>query len=185
MSKDKKPVDDNLFQDAMQEITPIQQSRAAPYRKRVPPHPRPQIDEPDELDDDIDRSAATEIKAGDVLQFARPGVQDRLVKDLRRGRIEIGRVLDLHGLTVRLAREQLEQCLLQCRTEDIRCIHIIHGKGFGSASQQPVLKQQLNLWLQQKRSVLAFCSATQRDGGTGAVYVLLRNPKKQGRNRYS
>ena len=164
----------------MQGITPIRQDKATPFRKKVSPHPRPQEDEKDELEEDIDIAAATDIKAGDVLQFSRPGLQDRLLKDLRRGRIAVGIDLDLHGLTVQLAKEQLEQCLIECRRQDIRCLHIIHGKGFGSASQQPVLKQQLNIWLQQKKSVLAFCSATQRDGGTGAVYVLLRNPKKHG-----
>jgi DNA-nicking Smr family endonuclease len=181
MSKEKKPKDDGLFKEAVQDIDPISQDRAPPYRKKVSPHPRPQTDEKDELEADIDIALATDIKAGDLLQFSRPGVQDRLVKDLRRGRIEIGLELDLHGLTIRLAKAQLELCLQECRARNIRCLHIIHGKGFGSAEQQPVLKQQLNIWLQQKKSVLAFCSATQRDGGTGAVYVLLRNPNKHGR----
>ena len=180
MSRDKKQSDNKLFQDAMSGITPISQDRAAPFHRKISPHPQPQLDERDELEGDIDITEASDIKAGDVLQFSRSGVQDRLAKDLRRGRIEVGMVLDLHGLTVHCAKKQLEQCLTECRAQDIRCIHIIHGKGFGSAAQQPVLKQQLNIWLQQKKSVLAFCSATQRDGGTGAVYVLLRNPKKHG-----
>lgn len=178
MSKEKKQSDDELFQDAMQGIAPLPQNRAAPYRKKLPPRPLPQTDEQDEFDENIDLDTATHIEAGDLLQFARPGVQDRLVRDLRRGRIEIGMELDLHGLTVRHARKQLRLFLAHCRQHDIRCIRIIHGKGFSSASQQPVLKQQLNIWLRQIKSVLAFCSATQRDGGTGAVYVLLRNPKK-------
>lgn len=181
MSKEKNPSSDGLFKDAMQGIAPLSQDRATPYRKQISPHPRPQADESDELESGVDIAIATDIQAGDLLQFARPGVQDRLLKDLRRGRIAVGMELDLHGLTIRLAKDQLEQCLKECRAEDIRCLHIIHGKGFGSTTQQPVLKQQLNLWLQQKKSVLAFCSATQRDGGTGAVYVLLRNPKKHGR----
>jgi len=180
MSKDKKQTGNKLFQDEMGGIDPILQDRAPPFRKKISPHPRPQLDEQDELESDINIAVATDIKAGDVLQFSRSGVQNRLVKDLRRGRIEIGMELDLHGLTVRIAKKELEQCLAECRAQDIRCIHIIHGKGFGSTAQQPVLKQQLNIWLQQKKSVLAFCSATQRDGGTGAVYVLLRNPKKHG-----
>ncbi len=181
MSKEKNPSSDEAFKDAMQDVTPLRQDRAAPYRKKISPHPHPRVEESDELESGVDIAIATDIQAGDLLQFSRPGVQDRLLKDLRRGRIAVGMELDLHGLTIRRAKEQLEQCLSECRAEDIRCLHIIHGKGFGSAAQQPVLKQQLNLWLQQKKSVLAFCSATQRDGGTGAVYVLLRNPKKHGK----
>jgi DNA-nicking Smr family endonuclease len=39
----------------------------------------------------------------------------------------------------------------------------------------------VNYWLRLYDQVLAFCSATRRDGGTGAVYVLLRNPNKSKR----
>ncbi|MGH8521143.1 MAG: Smr/MutS family protein, partial [Gammaproteobacteria bacterium] len=38
----------------------------------------------------------------------------------------------------------------------------------------PVLKGKLNLWLQRRKDILAFSSARPADGGTGAVYVLLR-----------
>jgi DNA-nicking Smr family endonuclease len=37
-----------------------------------------------------------------------------------------------------------------------------------------VLKQKVNDWLRQKNEVLAFCSARPNDGGSGAVYVLLK-----------
>lgn len=42
---------------------------------------------------------------------------------------------------------------------------------------------EVNYWLRLRPEVLAFCSATRRDGGTGAVYVLLRNPAKAKRER--
>ena len=38
----------------------------------------------------------------------------------------------------------------------------------------PVLKQKIGNWLQQRDEVLAYCSARTCDGGTGAVYVLLK-----------
>lgn len=53
-------------------------------------------------------------------------------------------------------------------------MRIVHGKGNGSRHRGPVLKQKLNYWLRQRDEVLAFCSARPVDGGTGAVYVLLR-----------
>ena len=86
--------------------------------------------------------------------------------------------LDLHGLTARHAHKTLEMFLRDCHRRRIRCVHIIHGKGYGSEDRQPVLKQKLNLWLRQRHDVLAFCSATRRDGGTGAAYVLLRSARK-------
>jgi DNA-nicking Smr family endonuclease len=37
-----------------------------------------------------------------------------------------------------------------------------------------VLKQAVNVILRRAENVVAFCSANQRDGGTGAIYVLLQ-----------
>ena len=62
----------------------------------------------------------------------------------------------------------------RCGHRGARCVHIIHGKGHGSSNQGPVLKNKVNAWLRQREEVLAFCSAQPKDGGTGAVYVLLR-----------
>jgi DNA-nicking Smr family endonuclease len=53
-------------------------------------------------------------------------------------------------------------------------VRIVHGKGNGSPQRLPVLKVKVSHWLQQWDSVLAFCTAHPRNGGTGAVYVLLK-----------
>jgi DNA-nicking Smr family endonuclease len=55
---------------------------------------------------------------------------------------------------------------------------IVHGRGLGSKDNIPVLKEKLQAWLTRGaigRHVLAFTSARPWDGGTGAVYVLLRS----------
>ena len=51
---------------------------------------------------------------------------------------------------------------------------MVHGKGNGSPNSGPVIKRYLDGWLRRRREILAFCSARACDGGTGAVYVLLR-----------
>ena len=56
----------------------------------------------------------------------------------------------------------------------IQCVRVVHGKGLRSGPRGPVLKASVNRWLRQWDDVLAFVSAPARDGGTGAVYVLLR-----------
>jgi DNA-nicking Smr family endonuclease len=55
-------------------------------------------------------------------------------------------------------------------------VRIIHGKGLSSAGKLPVLKGKVDAWLRQMDAVLAFCSARRNDGGTGALYVLLKRP---------
>jgi DNA-nicking Smr family endonuclease len=178
MSDDDKKTDDNmLFFKALDDVKPIRNQRAEPYRRSLPPKPL-NLPVGDEDENERDLYSDHEIETGEILEFARPGIQQRVVHDLRRGYLEIGAELDLHGLTVRYAREDLNRFFKACQQRDIRCVRIIHGKGYRSQGKQPVLKQKLNLWLRQRDEVLAFTSATRRDGGSGAVYVLLRNPRK-------
>ena len=77
-------------------------------------------------------------------------------------------------MTVNTAREALALFLRDVRREHQTCVRIIHGKGKGSRHRGPVLKQKVNHWLRQRDEVLAFCSARPVDGGSGALYVLLR-----------
>lgn len=118
-----------------------------------------------------------EIETGDELIFTRPGVSHSVFRKLRRGQVSIQGELDLHGLTVAMARQQLAHFLHQCLISGKRCVRIIHGKGRGSFQGQPVIKNKVNTWLRQRDEILAFCSARQVDGGTGAIYVLIKKHK--------
>jgi DNA-nicking Smr family endonuclease len=168
----------NLFKEELGDVKPLRTNRIEPYRRRLPPRPL-HLAVGDEDESEQDLYSEQEIETGEELYFARPGIQQRVMHDLRRGHLEIGAELDLHGLTVRYARDDLNRFLQACHERDIRCVRIIHGKGYGSEGQQPVLKRKLNLWLRQRDDVLAFTSAPRFDGGTGAAYVLLRNPQKR------
>ncbi len=118
--------------------------------------------------------AESAIAGGDALAFQRPGVRTQVVRRLRRGLIPIEDELDLHGLSQTAAREQLAEFLAYSRAAGRRCVRIIHGKGYRSGARGPVLKMAVDLWLRRDLDVMAFTSARAIDGGTGAVYVLLR-----------
>ena len=109
-----------------------------------------------------------------MLSFARAGVRRREIERLRRGRFRIEADLDLHGRVVADAVAALDRFLQDCRRGGRRCVRIVHGKGFGSPSGLPIMKAHVDRWLRARPDVLAFCSATPPDGGTGALYVLLR-----------
>ena len=157
------------FREAMRDVEPIEDGRADPYRKKRRPEPL-NLPVGDERVDDF---ADLAIETGEFLEFRRPGIQNRVFRDLQRGVIEAQGTLDLHGLRVREAKPALARFLDYSLASGRRCVRIIHGKGIGSGSQQPVLKQKTNQWLRQKDEVLAFVTAPRWDGGTGAVYVLL------------
>ena len=86
--------------------------------------------------------------------------------------------LDLHGYTVIEAKIAIQDFLYECKRQHIRYIRIIHGKGYRSEQKIPVLKTHVAYWLPQHSDVLAFSSALPKDGGTGAIYVILKSPKK-------
>lgn len=177
MKKQIQESDLALFREHVQDAKPVRHDLIAHERRKPPPIPRPR---PPELPEEqgIQLLSESEVETHEFLLFTRPGVQRRLMAELQRGGIDVGLELDLHGLRAEQARGLLAEFLAECGRRHIRCALIVHGKGYRSADRQPVLKQKVNYWLRLHEEVLAFCSATRRDGGTGAVYVLLRNPNK-------
>ena len=172
--------DKSLFHMAVDGITPLTQERVQHAKKQLEPEPQFQSYEPADSIDSLysEEFEPKTISNEDPLSFQRSGVQYRLFNQLRAGQLAVDAELDLHGMTIPIAHQQLAEFIHQCRQERIRCVRIIHGKGWGSKNNQPVLKTKLNSWLQQEQNVLAFCSTPIEDGGTGAVYVLLRRQRK-------
>ncbi|GAC1301223.1 MAG: Smr/MutS family protein [Steroidobacteraceae bacterium] len=119
-------------------------------------------------------SAAGAAEPAGNLSYSRGGVRPQLLRRLRRGLIPIEDELDLHGLSQAAARERLAHFLLENGAAGRRCVRIIHGKGYRSGARGPVLKIAVDIWLRRHLDVLAFTSARAIDGGTGALYVLLR-----------
>ena len=116
-----------------------------------------------------------EMQPGDSLSYFQPGIQKQVFRKLKRGQYSIEAELDLHGLTRDEAQQQLNEFIFDVRERGMRCIRIIHGKGYGSSNQGPVIKPLVNQWLRKRSEILAFCSARPVDGGTGAVYVLVKS----------
>jgi DNA-nicking Smr family endonuclease len=177
--------DVRLFWEAVEDAERLASEQAEPFRRRPAPVP---IEQPPELRDAEPAVALSEseVDTPEFLLFVRPGVQRRLIHDLQRGYLEVELEVDLHGLTVPFAERLLGEFLDECQRRRVRCARIIHGKGSRSAEGPPVLKRKVNYWLRLRKEVLAFASAMRRDGGTGALYVLLRNPNKGrgGRGRW-
>ncbi len=106
-----------------------------------------------------------------------------LLRRLSRGKIPIQAQLDLHGLTAEQAGEALAHFIHHQRDIHARCLLIIHGKGLRSANRRPVLGQLVRHWLDQHPAVTTYCQARPADGGTGAVYVLLKGERPRTQDR--
>lgn len=170
------PEDRELFRREVGPVKRLYHDRVEPLGNPIAPIPHSTLsDERQVLIDMVsDYFEPAELDTGEELYYCREGLQQTVLRKLRRGQFRVSAVLDLHGMTVTLARHALITFIHTARRDNMTCVRIIHGKGNGSRHKGPVLKQKVNHWLRQRDDILAFCSSRPVDGGTGAVYVLLR-----------
>ena len=108
-----------------------------------------------------------------ALSYRIATLQHKVFEDLKAGNLRWYEAVDLHGCTVEDARSAVLQIIQMAKDENQNVIKIVHGKG-----PDAVLKTYVNGWLRQHRDVLAFVSAPENQGGTGAVLVLLKRAEK-------
>ncbi len=169
--EEKPEQDADLFRQALEGVTPLKPSdhvlpTSSPRRVTLR-HPLSPLTVPDNLSDH---------GAGDVAitEFLRDGLNRMTLRKLRHGEWPIQDELDLHGLSSDEARRLLGVFLYNAAQHGLRCVNIIHGKGWRSEGREGILKIHTRHWLTQHPGVLAFCEAPPNAGGGGAVWVLLK-----------
>ena len=168
--------DRSLFRDAVGHTRPVIDDRVQHRQPKADARPRKPEAEERKMMAATDHPAdqLLTVEAGEEIQFLRSGIQQRVLKKLRRGHFDNNAELDLHGMNVETARTNIDNFIHECQLRGIARLKIIHGKGLRSRPRGPVLKNLTNVTLQARSDVLAFVSARANDGGTGAVYVLLK-----------
>jgi DNA-nicking Smr family endonuclease len=177
---DRNNADEDLreFRRAVADVRPLEPRRSTPRVQRFAPKPvarfaraaRAEVLE-ESLDPHVD---AARSEGGDSISFRRPMVPEDVLRRLKRGQYSVEAAIDLHGLGRHAAHDALRNFLAECVARNLRCVRVIHGKGLRSGPGGPVLKHVVDHWLRRLDNVVAFASARPVDGGTGAVYVLLR-----------
>ena len=168
--------DVELFREAVRDVKPLAKRMRAPIAGRKPP-PRARFTAADRamvLVESLQGFGAGEVlDSGDEISFRRAGVQDSVLRKLKRGEYRVEEICDLHGLRVEEAKAALREFLVDALAHRLKCVRVIHGKGHGSGNRGPVLKTAVNMVLRKTGPVLAFTSARRVDGGTGAINILL------------
>jgi DNA-nicking Smr family endonuclease len=168
--KEKPEQDTDLFRQSLKGVTPLKPSdRLAPTRapRRATHFPTsPAI----VIDTLSDHGASDEP----VNEYLSNGLNRMTLRKLRRGEWPPQDCLDLHGLNSDAARKLLVEFIYDTTQRGLRCINVIHGKGWRSEGREGILKTHTRHWLTQHPQVLAFCEAPPHAGGGGAVWVLLK-----------
>lgn len=169
------------FTEAMQDVTRHRHDKAdlkkttssinSAYRRGAA------LQEEDKVIDGLSDEAVDLVDSEEELLFANPGVQLRLLKRLKQGHVPWQEGIDLHGYTVDQARDMLSRFIRDASRNNLRCVLVVHGKAHSQSGQTAMLKSYVNEWLKRLDGVLAFCSSQAKDGGNGALYVLLKRSR--------
>ncbi len=182
--------DDDLFRREMADVTPIKSDgRAETARPQRRDSIREQLRRAAAVDDKRDSNPLTvpeqvePVGPLDIVGVKKDGVQEGVYRKLRLGKYDAQDALDLHRVRLMDARNAVHRFLTHAHENSLRTVIISHGKGLHS-ERPGFLKSYVMHWLQESKLVLAYHTAPQNRGGSGATYVLVRkNSQARQRNR--
>lgn len=183
-TRELSPDEADLFALAMREVKPRRRERA---RRRPADDVPPAEDSAEAPPADVrtgprlERLPVTSTdRLPELKPGASPGLDKRTAARLKRGQLAIEGRIDLHGMTQDKAHRALEGFLAASQAAGKRCVLVITGKGLRPSGETGVLRNLVPRWMNApaiRARVLSFCTAQPRDGGTGALYVLLRRKR--------
>lgn len=180
--KEKAEREAGLFQDFVKDVTPIKPVNKKLLRRRKPQttpnaiNSAQTMSERDILSDNWDGQHL--LETDDPFTYRKNGVSKDTLRKLGKGEWLVQAQIDLHGHRTDEARIAVTEFVHACSESGLRCVRIIHGKGLGSKGDGPVIKTKIVGWLLQMKEVLAFSPAPAKDGGEGALLILLKLAQK-------
>ena len=175
---------DQYFLAKMSDVVPLspgpEKIVISPNEDMKPVHParNEEMEAVAHLCDLVSGSAQMDITFSDeYMEGSVKGFDRKLMQKLKKGLFPIQDYVDLHGMNKQDAEMRMRDFILSSHRQGFRCVLVVHGRGLNSENQVPVIKEQIPLWLSRgpvRKIILAFCTAMPYDGGTGAIYLLLK-----------
>ncbi len=175
--------DAGLWDRVTRDVAPLQ------GRRQSPPKPTPAPPAPKKATKPAEKKPAAKPQPAPppsgptelppLAPGAPAGLDKRTAQRLKRGQLAIDGRIDLHGMTQAEAHGALTAYLERAQGATRRCILVITGKGRVSENGG-VLRTMAPRWLNapaNRARVLAITPAQPKDGGAGALYVLLRRQR--------
>lgn len=105
------------------------------------------------------------------------GIDRKLDKKLKSGNFIPDRIIDFHGMTLEKAFYSLIYNVEKAQKDGLRFLLIITGKGKGTKEGRDSIKSKIETWMKHPNissKVIKYVDAQPKDGGTGALYVLIK-----------
>lgn len=172
VSKDSNGADDNAWDALTKDVKPLKSDKKLhheiPKLKRVLVNSKPAIS----FNERKFVRSDTPIDVGTTHQM-----DHRKAKKFKQGEIKIEGRIDLHGMTLEQAYAALERFIIRSAEAGKRSLLVITGHGLRSETGRGIIREQTPIWLNEphlRRYILAITQAEPKDGGAGALYVMLR-----------
>ena len=176
------PAEIALWHESQRQTRPLKGPRKPPTPKTpppIPPPPPPKVTAARPPARPAAPAAKPKPKLQELSHGRMSGVDKRRAERLRRGRLPIEARLDLHGMTQARAHASLIRFIEGSIASGLRCVLVVTG--IGRMSERPVLREGVPRWLNEpalRAHVLGFDHAQIKDGGLGALYVLLKRRRE-------
>ena len=181
-----EPDDEEVFMAAMHGVKKMDGTNGRQVAPQAQATPSKTVAQEDEAKNDLQRfiqgDIEFELEYTDEFMYGYVrGLDIKIFQRLKAGALSIASHLDLHGMTSDQAQDALLFFIRESYLQGHRCVLLVTGRGKNSPGGQAILRTETETWLTKeplRRVVLAFCTAQPKDGGAGALYVLLRKQKK-------
>ena len=182
----RQPLDDAvLFQQAMVGVKKLKKSRQVEKRatdhRLISPTTNPDQKAYHQLKNLVETGQGFRVsQTAEYVEGSGEPINPAILKRLHQGEYAIQDFIDLHGLSLEEAMEQLDAFIKYALTRRRKAILIVHGRGLSSPAE-PVLKSAVIKRINSgpwRKWIVAYASARLCDGGAGATYVLLRDHPK-------
>ena len=182
MARPKAPsggADAGLWDHVTRDVAPLQGGRQSPPKPPPKQAVTPAARKPAAKPQPATPPPAKRAELPELASGSPAGLDKRTAQRLKRGQLAIDGRIDLHGMTQAEAHGALTAYLERAQGSTRRCILVITGKGRVSENGG-VLRTMAPRWLNapaNRARVLAITPAQPKDGGAGALYVLLRRKR--------
>lgn len=177
INSSRPPEQDEAWQSIIKDVIRLPQPEETPQAPLIIDEIIPSVDY---------KNAYGGNKLDNISVGSTDNIDRSTAEKFKRGLFKIEKRLDLHGLTENDAYNNVIEFIKSSYIKNLRCILIVTGKGSlheddDIFSPRGVLKDRVPVWLNSdelRPLILSFSYSLPKDGGEGALYILLRRKRK-------